>query len=123
MAVTVVRRRASACTPRTAAPANAAHAGLTPAAEATTNPARVAATITSTRTGAPADWPAGNGWAPASRSVAKNRDRTRYSVAIAASHGSAIIAAKRGNARPLAANASRFVRLDTGSSSDAEFAR
>jgi hypothetical protein len=42
---------------------------------------------------------------------------------MAASHGSAISAAKRGNARPLAANASRFVRLETGSSSDAEFAR
>jgi hypothetical protein len=42
---------------------------------------------------------------------------------MAASHGRTISAAKRGKARPLAANASRLVRLDTGSSSDAEFAR
>ncbi len=40
-----------------------------------------------------------------------------------ASQGSAISAANRPKASPLAANASRLVRLDTGSSSDAEFAR
>ena len=40
-----------------------------------------------------------------------------------ASHGSAISAANRPNARPLAANASRLVRLETGSSSEPELAR
>ena len=40
-----------------------------------------------------------------------------------ASHGRAISAANRPNARPLTANASRLVRLETGSSSDAELAR
>ena len=40
-----------------------------------------------------------------------------------ASHGTAINAAKWPNASPLAAKASRLVRLDTGSSSDAELAR
>src|SRR5262249_10072970 len=123
MAVTVVRCWARARTARTAAPANAAQAGLTPAAEAATNPARVAATTASTKTGALAGWAAGRARAPASRAAAKNRGRTTYSVAMAASHGRAISAAKRGKARPLAANASRLVRLDTGSSSDAEFAR
>ena len=39
------------------------------------------------------------------------------------SHGSAISPANRPNDRPLAANASRFVRFDTGSSSDPEFDR
>ena len=42
---------------------------------------------------------------------------------MAASHGSAISAAKRPKASPLAAKASRLVRLDTGSSRDAELAR
>ena len=123
MAATVVRRWASARTARTAAPANAAQAGLTPAAEVATNPARVAATVTRTNTGAPAVWATGAARAPASRSAGEEPGSTRYSAAMAASHGSAISAAKRGKARPLAANASRLVRLDTGSSSDAEFAR
>src|ERR1019366_6505259 len=57
------------------------------------------------------------------RSAAKNRLNTAYSVPMTASQGSAISAANRGKASPLAANASRLVRLDTGSSSDAELAR
>src|SRR5690242_1399964 len=39
------------------------------------------------------------------------------------SHGRAISAANPAKVSPLAAKASRLVRLDTGSSSDAEFAR
>ena len=46
-----------------------------------------------------------------------------YSSPMTASHGSAISAANRPNARPLAANASRLVRLETGSSSEPELAR
>ena len=42
---------------------------------------------------------------------------------MAASHGSVMTAAKCRNDRPAAANASRFVRFDTGSSSDALLAR
>ena len=42
---------------------------------------------------------------------------------MATSHGSAISAAKRVKLSPLAANASRLVRLDTGSSDEAVFAR
>ena len=51
------------------------------------------------------------------------RDSTTHSIAIATSHGSAISAAKRVNDRPLASNASRLVRFETGSSSDALLAR
>src|SRR5215471_6095173 len=79
-AVTVVRRWARARAARTAAPANAAQAGLIPAADVATNPARVAPTVTSTKTGVPAGRTAGGSWAPAPRSAAKNRVRTRYSV-------------------------------------------
>ena len=39
------------------------------------------------------------------------------------SQGSAITAANPAKLSPVAANASRFVRFDTGSSSDAELAR
>ena len=53
----------------------------------------------------------------------KNRPNTAYSTPMAASQGTAISAANRPKASPLAANASRLVRLDTGSSSDAELAR
>jgi len=61
--------------------------------------------------------------APAARSAAKNRLKTTYSVPMTPSHGSAISPANRPNDRPLAANARRFVRFDTGSSSDPEFDR
>ena len=56
-------------------------------------------------------------------STAKNRRSTIHSTAITASQGSAISAAKRVNESPLAWNASRFVRLETASRSEAEFAR
>jgi len=42
---------------------------------------------------------------------------------MAASQGRAISAANRGKDSPVAANAIRLVRFDTGSSSDPEFAR
>ena len=66
----------------------------------------------------------GSGAAPA----AADRRRTTatsatHSTAIATSHGSTISAPKRANESPLASNASRFVRLLTGSSSDALLAR
>ena len=61
--------------------------------------------------------------APAARSRAKKRRNTRYSAPIATSQGSAISAANRVKLSPLALNASRLVRLETGSSSDAVFDR
>ena len=57
------------------------------------------------------------------RSLAKKRRSTSHSTPIAASHGSAIRAAKRANDSPPARNASRLVRLETGSSNEAELAR
>ena len=124
----VIRFRASARPASTAAPASAAQAGLTPAADVTTNPASVRTTTVTVNTGSPApSAPAFGrdcGLGPlAARSVAKKRPNTAYSTPMTTSHGRAISAAKWPNASPLAANASRLVRLDTGSSSDAELAR
>ena len=102
-------------------PANAAQAGLTPAADAPANPASVSARTTSVTTGSGVPRP-GSARLPVFRSEAKNRPNTTYSTAMAASQGTAINAANRPKASPLAANASRLVKLDTGSS-DAELAR
>ena len=121
MAAGVVRRWTKVRAASTAAPAAAAQAGFTPIAEVRTNPARVQATVARTNTGTSGGSAAGGAWAPASRSVAKNRRKTAYSAPMATSHGSAISAAKRVKLSPLAANASRLVRLETGSSRDAVF--
>src|SRR5947208_643354 len=51
MPETVVRPRANPCTPSTTAPANAAHAGDNPNADATANPTSVRASTMSTSTG------------------------------------------------------------------------
>jgi hypothetical protein len=50
--------------------------------------------------------------------VVKKRRNTTYSAAIAIIHGSAINPANRRKLTPLALNANRFVRFDTGSSSE-----
>ena len=121
MAAGVVRRWTTVRAASTAAPAAAAQAGFTPIAEVRTNPARVQATVARTNTGTSGGSAAGGAWAPASRSVAKNRRKTAYSAPMATSHGSAISAAKRVKLSPLAANASRLVRLETGSSREAVF--
>ena len=57
------------------------------------------------------------------RSVLKNLRSTSHSTAIAANHGNTMVAPKRANDNPLALNASRLVRLETGRSREAEFAR
>ena len=131
----MVRLRASARAASTAAPAQAAQTGLTPAADAAANPASVSATTATVNHGQAAAFPAAapsgallsgallSGAGPAARSAAKNRPNTAYSTPMTASHGTAISAAKWPNASPQAAKASRLVRLDTGSSSDAELAR
>ena len=67
-----------------------------------------------------------DGAARAARARARSlneRESTTHSTAIAASQGSAISAAKRVNESPLASNASRLVRFETGSSSEALLAR
>ena len=48
---------------------------------------------------------------------------TSHSTPIAANQGSAMMAAKRVKLSPLARNASRLVRLDTGNNSEAVLAR
>lgn len=57
------------------------------------------------------------------RSVSKKRRNTAYSTAIATSQGSVISRANRVKLTPLASKASRLVRFDTGSSSEAVFDR
>lgn len=101
----------------------AAHSGSIPANEVTTNPARVSPSTTSVNTGSGCRSSVLGACAPAARSAAKKRRKTTYSTAIAASHGSAISTANRVKESPLAVKASRLVRLETGSSRDAEFAR
>jgi hypothetical protein len=54
---------------------------------------------------------------------AEKSRNTRYSTAMATSHGATINPANRVNVNPLAANASRFVRFETGSSSEAVLAK
>lgn len=84
-------------------------------------------TVTSANSGSAGGGPvSGTGSAPdgpAGRSSAKNRRKTAYSRPTATSHGSAISAANRVKLSPLAVNASRLVRLETGSSSEAVFDR
>src|ERR1700758_2617055 len=118
----VVRRRSAARPANTSVPAAAAHAGLMPAAEAMTNPARVAATVTIANHGAAIrSGASGAVDARVVRSRAKNLRNTANSIAIATSHGSVISAANRTKVNPLAENASRLVRFDTGSSSEPVF--
>ena len=107
-----------------AAPATATHAGATPTTELRPKPASVSATIASAKRGS-----AGRSPPPVRarrgrpRSTAKKRVSTTHSTAMAAPVGSAISPAKRMNDSPLAWKASRLVRFETGSSSDAELAR
>lgn len=120
---TVVRLRRSARTASTSAPATAAQTGWAPANEVTTNPASVSPSTTRVNTGTSARSASSVGCAPAARSLAKKRRKTAYSTTTAASQGSAISPANRVKVSPLAANASRLVRLETGSSSEPELAR
>src|SRR5229473_2505904 len=66
-------RRVRARVASTAAPAAAAHAGLTPAADAATNPGSVQPTAASANTGVPG-WPA---LAPGPATPGATRNRTR----------------------------------------------
>ena len=95
------------------------------ATELSAKPASVSAEHGERRSAASARGPSG-----ARRRRPAPRGRARRSAtgrptprASAAIHGSAMSAPKRVNESPLAWNASRFVRLETGSSSDAELAR
>ena len=120
----MVVRRTSAGIVIAAAPAAATHAGAIPSSELAAKPASVSATTARAKRGS-----GGRSSAPARarrgrpRSTAKKRVSTTHSTATAPAVGSAISPAKRVNESPLAWNARRLVRLETGSSSDAELAR
>src|SRR5579859_4093394 len=107
----------------TSAPAPATHAGCTPSGSARPNPASVRPSTPSANRGTGGVPGGGVGCTGVPRSPAKYHRKTAYSVPTTASHGSAISAVNRVKPRPLYPNASRLVRLDTGSSSEAELAR
>ena len=123
----VAAERSSAGSVSAVAPAAANHTGAIPSGELSAKPASVSPSTASANRGAgrllDGALPTGRRAAGRPSSTAKNRRSTTHSTAIAASQGSAISAAKRVNDRPLALNASRFVRLETASSSEAELAR
>src|SRR6478735_653263 len=121
------RRRARFRTAQTAAPTAASQTGSTPNAEEANTAARMAASRISEKVGAGSGsagpWRAdGLSWDGA-RSSRNTQRKIAYSTAIAATHGPAISPANPTNVSPDAWNASRLVRFDTGSNSDAVFDR
>jgi hypothetical protein len=95
-----------------------------PASEPSTKPTSVAPTTATANHGnAPGSGPRAARRRGAASSPWNAPLRTLHSTASAASHGSVMSPAKRRNDRSLACSASRFVRFDTGSSSDALLAR
>ena len=120
----MVARRTSAGAVMAAAPATAIHTGAMPSTELSPKPASVSATtVTAKRGSGERSSSSARARRGRCRSTAKKRVSTSHSTAMAAAVGSAISPAKRMNDSPLAWKASRFVRFDTGSSSDAELAR
>src|SRR5438132_494586 len=119
-----ISRRATARAASTAAPPTAIHTGSTPTSPDSPNPARVTASTPNANTGTVAPAPGSTTQTEEiRRSAWKNRRNTKYSTPTATNQGGPISAANRANDRPEPANASRLVRLDTGNSNDAEFAR
>ena len=108
----------------TTAPAVATQTGAIPTSELSTNPASVSPTTASANVGSSGRSTARVDRGPdRCRSPANERRSTTHSIASATSHGSAIKPPNRANESPLARNASRLVRFETGSSSDALLAR
>ena len=111
---------------RATAPAVANQTGATPTIELIPKPMSVSPITLRANAGSFGGGSASGGSTGAAawrRSSAKTRLSTTHSTAIATSHGNAMSAAKRVNDTPQAAKASRLVRLDTGSSSEALLAR
>ena len=97
---------------------------MTPTNDVMTKPASVNTTTASANTGTAGRGIGSIGRAARPQVRGEHPCETRHiRRAIATIQGSAISAANRVKDRPLAAKASRLVRLDTGSSSDAELAR
>ena len=106
------------------APAAANQTGSIATTELSANPASVSASTASAKRGNRRPRRARRcAWRGRSRSIAKKRRSTTHSTPTAAIVGSAISAANRTNDSSLAWKASRLVRLETGSSSEAELAR
>ncbi len=104
------------------APSAAGQATSTFNGPAATKPASVSASTASGARGSGGIAP--RGVRPgASKSRRKTHRSAPHSIAIATAHGSAISAAKRAKDNSVAWNASRLVRFEIGSSSDAELAR
>ena len=120
---TVLRPRARLRTPSTTAPASAAHAGAMPKADVTANPASVSPSTTRTNTGTSAG---GGGAAPVTGARVRGEKQAQQQV-FDGDREHPWQRHQRGEvgegAGPAALNASRLVRLDTGSSSDAVFDR
>jgi hypothetical protein len=98
--------------------------GAIPSTEVNPKPISVAATTHSANTGS-CTWACSGAprLAGCWSSFLNERLNTSHSIASATSHGSSIRPAKRVNDRPVAWNASRFVRFEIGNSNDAVFAR
>lgn len=79
--------------------------------------------MTSANSGSSGGSPTAREEAPAAMSRAKKRRNTRYSAPMATSQGSTISAANRVKLSPLVVNASRLVRLETGSRREAVLER
>jgi hypothetical protein len=115
--------RASAGMVIAAAPAAANQTGSIPTTELSANPASVNASTATANRGSSGRAGRTPAWRGRLRSTAKKRLNTTHSTPTAAIVGSTINSANRTNDSPLAWNARRLVRLDTGSGSDAELAR
>ncbi len=111
----------------TTAPAAATTTGSRPNVGATTRPARITPSSSSDtlgiRTSARSVGSATSSRVGTARSVRKNHRKATYSTAMQSNQGAVIRPAKPMKVRPEAWNANRFVRFDTGSSSDALFDR
>ncbi len=116
-------RRTIRGAPSTSAPAAATHPGSVSRGELATSPASVAASTARANHGVGSTGTGPVGRPGLDRSPAKHSRVPTYSTISTTSRGSTINAANRANESPVASSASRLVRLETGSSSDAELAR
>ena len=107
----------------TVAPRTANHTGSIPITELSPNSNSVAASTARAAAGAGPGSSVCSGRGRVSRSSRKYQQNSTYSTVTITSHGSAISKVNSTKPRPVAANASRLVRFDTGISVDAEFAR
>ena len=117
------RRRVREYVVSTSAAASATHAGSTPSGDSAAKPTSISPTTTSGTTGRSTAGVGSVRCGGAARSRAKHSRWPTYSTAMTASQTGAISAAKpRKESEGSDGRASRFVRLDTGSSREAVLA-